>query len=111
MVWKDFGSSLAITRRRRIVATALMYGLTLTVRLTSTTSADTDASAQAFQGANPITSVMINDNAPIVDGDWLAAAVQPIAFRRGGSLTSDACRPACETAARTSFVSGCAERR
>ncbi|MGY4476653.1 hypothetical protein [Bradyrhizobium sp. USDA 3364] len=111
MAWKDFGSSLAITRRRRIVATALMYGLTLTVRFTSTTSADADASAQAFQEANPITSIMISDSAPILHGDWLAAAVQPIAFRRSGSLAPQACRPACETAVRAPFASPCAARR
>jgi len=111
MAWKDFGSPLAITRRRRVVATALMYGLTLTVRFTSATSADVNAPAPAFQAANPMTSIMINDGAPILDRDWRAAAVQPVAFRGGAPLASSICRPACEITPRTPFASSCAARR
>jgi hypothetical protein len=106
MAWKDFGSSLAITRRRRVVATALMYGLTLTVRFTSATSEDADA--QAFQSANPMTSVMISDAAQALSRDWLPGATQPISFQRGSLLGPRGCRMACEPATRTPFVSSCA---
>ena len=53
MIWKNFVSRLAIAPRRRVVATALMYGLSLTVRFTSATGEEVEVPAQAAQSANP----------------------------------------------------------
>jgi hypothetical protein len=100
MIWTDFGSSLALSRRRRVVATALMYGLTLTVRLTSATGDEADAPAKA-QGSDPMASIMINDRAPILIGDW----------HRGALLNSRACPPACEIPLRVPFTASCASRQ
>ena len=100
MIWTDFGSSLALTRRRRVVATALMYGLTLTVRLTSATGDEADAPAKA-QGSDPMASIMINDRAPILIGDW----------HRGASLYSRGCPAACEGALRMPFAANCVSRQ
>ncbi|QIG97561.1 MULTISPECIES: hypothetical protein [unclassified Bradyrhizobium] len=111
MAWKDFGSSLAITRRRRAVATALMYGLTLTVRFTTATGDDADAPAQAAHGVHPMTSVMINDAAQGLTRDLFPGAAQPISFHRGSLPGTRGCRAACGPAPRTPFVSGCAARQ
>ncbi|UGY20046.1 hypothetical protein [Bradyrhizobium septentrionale] len=111
MAWKDFGSSLAITRRRRAVATALMYGLTLTVRFTTATGDDADATAQAAHGVDPMTSVMINNAAQAVTRDLLPGAAQPISFHRGSLPGARGCRAACGPALRSPFVSGCAARQ
>ena len=44
MAWKNFIGPHAITSRRRVVASALMYGLSLTVRFTSPTGEETEIS-------------------------------------------------------------------
>ncbi|MBR1163564.1 hypothetical protein JQ569_30775 [Bradyrhizobium elkanii] len=111
MAWKDFGSSLAVTRRRRVLATALMYGLTLTVRFTSATGEDADAPAQAVQGADAMTSVMISDAAQALYRDWLPGAALPIGLQHGSLSGARGCRAACVPGARTPFLSGCAARQ
>ncbi|TWC00613.1 hypothetical protein FBZ93_105412 [Bradyrhizobium macuxiense] len=111
MAWSDLGNCLAITRRSRVVATALMYGLTLTVRFTSAAGDDADSPAQASQGANAVTSVMIDDTARALTRDWLPAAAQPISLRRGSLSSAPGCRAACERARRAPFVSSCAAHR
>ena len=47
MTWTSF----AIAPRRRLIATALMYGLTLTVRLTSATGEESGAYVKSAQCA------------------------------------------------------------
>jgi hypothetical protein len=86
MIW----NSLAIAPRRRFIATALVYGLSLTVRFTSGAGEETDAQAQAAQSANPMTSVMINDSAPILYRDWPARPAFPIAFTASGRWALEA---------------------
>ena len=102
MALKDFGSTLVLTQRRRAVATAIVYGLSLTVRFTS--SAGEETAAQAVQGGDPMTSIMINDR---VQRDWLAAFARPVAFRRSASPYSGGCNAACEVPARLPFASSC----
>ena len=94
MDWKH----LAIAPRRRAVATALMYGLSLTVRFTSPTGEE--ALAQAAQGANPLTSIMMNNGSP-------SRPVLPIALR-GWPLGPRSCRATCEGPALMSSLSHCA---
>ena len=65
MAWKNFVGPNAITSRRRVVASALMYGLSLTVRFTSPTGEEAENPAQATQGNNPMSSIVINDGAQI----------------------------------------------
>jgi len=48
MTWKNLVGPHAITSRRRVVASALMYGLSLTVRFTSPVSENADISPQAI---------------------------------------------------------------
>jgi hypothetical protein len=107
MAWTNFGSSLAITRRRRVVATALMYGLSLTVRFTSAAGEETETPAPAAHSTNPMTSVMINDGAQIFYRDWPAKPALPIAFQLGWPLGSKGCRAACESPVSISSISSC----
>jgi len=92
MVWKNF----AIAPQRRVVATALMYGLSLAVRFTSVAGGETEIPAQVVQNTNPMISIMINDSAPILYENWPQRLAQPIVFRRSGPLVSRGCRVECE---------------
>ena len=61
MIWKNFVGRLAITSRRRGVATAVMYGLSLTVRFTSATGEEVEIPPQAAQSTHPMISIMTRD--------------------------------------------------
>ena len=50
---ENFVSRLAITSRRRVLATALVYGLSLAVRFTSATGEEMEIPAQSAQSAHP----------------------------------------------------------
>jgi hypothetical protein len=92
MVW-NFVSSLAIAQRRRTVATAIVYGLSLAVRFTSATGDEMEIPPQAVQSANPMSSIMINDGAQLFR-DWPLRPNQPSGFPRW-LLSSRGCRAAC----------------
>ncbi len=72
MAWNNLVNPRAITSRRRVVASALVYGLSLTVRFTSATGDETQA--QAAQSANPMMSIMIKDGAQIFGPPKLRSA-------------------------------------
>ena len=79
MTWKKFVIPLA--PRRRAVATAFIYGLSLAVRFTSAAGEEAEIPAPAAQGFNPMTSIMINDGAQLFRKPAL-----PIALNRGWPL-------------------------
>ena len=89
MAW-SFVNSLAIASRRRLIATTLVYGLSLAVRFTSATGEETEIPPQALQRSNLMASIMMNDGGQLFHKDW------PIAFQRGWSLGSRRCAAACE---------------
>ncbi|KRR02803.1 hypothetical protein CQ12_06950 [Bradyrhizobium jicamae] len=89
---------LAIAPRRRTVATALMYGLSLTVRFTSPTGEEVPV--QGNPGAHPMTSIMINNGAP-------ARPSLPIALR-GWPLAPRSCSATCEGPALMLSLPNCA---
>jgi hypothetical protein len=95
MAWKNLIGPRAITSRRRVVASALMYGLSLTVRFTSTTGEEVENPAQAAQTINPLLSIMIKDGVPI-SRDWPPKHAHSIVFQRAPSLSSRGCRTTCE---------------
>ena len=92
MAWTNFIGPNAITSRRRAIASALIYGLSLTVRFTSPTGGETETPAQAARGINPISAIVINDGGQLFR-NW-PKLPQPIVFQRGWQLRS--CRAACE---------------
>lgn len=93
MNWKR----LAIAPRRNAVSTALMYGLSLTVRLTSPTAEE--AGHQAAQSSNPSTSVLIDRN-------WPSEPSLPVALR-GWPSGPRSCRAGCEGPALLSSLPSC----
>jgi hypothetical protein len=92
MTWKNIVGPYAITSRRRVVASAIMYGLSLTVRFTSATGEEAENPAQAVQSPNPLLSIMIEDGAA---RDWPAKPVHSIVFQRNLPLSFGDCRTAC----------------
>ena len=94
MAWKNFVGPNAITSRRRVVASALMYGLSLTVRFTSPTGEEAENSAQATLGNKPMSSIVINDGAQIFK-TWPNPG-HSIVFQRGSTRSSRSCRAVCE---------------
>ena len=94
MAWKNLTGPHAITSRRRVVASALMYGLSLTVRFTSPTGEEMENPAQAH-GINPMSAIMLKDDVPI-SRYWPPNPARSIVFQRGQPLSSRSCRAACE---------------
>ena len=81
MIWKNVVSLIAITSRRRAVATAIVYGLSLAVRFTSATGEEMEIPAQSVQRTNPVMSILTKDGAQLPYADWGPNAAQPIFFR------------------------------
>jgi len=90
MAWKNFISLPAINLRRRVIATALVYGLSLAVRFTSAAGEAVEIPAPSVQRTNPVISIMTKDGAQLPYRDWGPA--QPIVFRHGWPLSSEDCR-------------------
>jgi hypothetical protein len=82
MTSKTFISLLAISPRRRLVATAIVYGLSLAVRFTSATGEEVEIPPQSMQRTNPVMSIMTNDGAQLPYAVWGPNAAEPIFFRR-----------------------------
>jgi hypothetical protein len=102
MTWKNFVSPLAITARRRVLANALVYGLSLTVRFTSGAGEETENPAQSS-----MTSIMTKDLAQIFHKDSDSKPSQPIVFYRGWPLGFRASRQACECSMPMSSIPNC----
>lgn len=95
MTWKNLVGPYAITSRRRVVASAIMYGLSLTVRFTSATGEEPENPAQTAQDINPMLSILMKDGVPIT-GDWPVKPTHAILFQRSSSRSAASCRAACE---------------
>jgi len=93
MDWKH----LAIAPRRKAVSTALVYGLSLTVRFTSPTAEE--APAQIAPGINPAASIRM-------DRSWPNGPMTPVALR-GWPLGPRSCRGTCEGPALLSSLPNC----
>jgi hypothetical protein len=106
MAWKNFVSPLAIAPRRRAVATALIYGLSLAVRFTSAAGEETEAPAPATRGVNAMTSIMINDGAQLFR-NWPARPALPIALGRAWPAGLRGCQTACDSHAPISVAPSC----
>ena len=85
MAW-SFVNSLAIASQRRLVATTLVYGLSLAVRFTSATGEEVEIPAQSMQRTGLVMSIMTRDSAQLPYAAWGPDAAQPIFFRPGWRL-------------------------
>jgi hypothetical protein len=83
MTWKNFVTPLAVKSRRRVVASAFVYGLSLAVRFTSAAGEEVEIPAQSPQRAHPVMSIMSGNGAQLPYQDWGPKSAQPIVFRQG----------------------------
>ena len=97
MTSNHFVGLFAIAPRRRIVATAIVYGLSLAVRFTSATGEEVEIPPQSMQGSHPLISIMATDRTALPYQEWAPGSVQPIVFRQGWptSPTSTTSPPNC----------------
>ena len=83
MTSKTLLSSFAIPPRRRLVATTIVYGLSLAIRFTSATGEEVELPVRSLQMTNLTMSIMTNDSAQLSYADWGGPnATEPIFFRR-----------------------------
>ena len=80
MTSKTFISLLAITPRKRIAATTIVYGLSLAVRFTSATGEELEVPAQLT--TNPVMPIVSNDSGQLPYADWGPSAAQLVIFRQ-----------------------------
>ncbi|MGY2904168.1 hypothetical protein ACVWVY_003189 [Bradyrhizobium sp. URHC0002] len=106
MIWKNIVKAHSIAPRRRLVATALVYGLSLSIRFTSATGEQVEIPAQSLQRARPVMSIMMGANLRLSHEDWAANAPQPIVFRTGWPLGPRAAARGCESSMPMSSVQG-----
>jgi hypothetical protein len=83
MARKIFIGRYGIASRRRMIASALMYGLSLTVRFTSAAGEEVEIPAQFPQRKRPVISIMAGNGAQLPYHDWGPRSAQPIIFRHG----------------------------
>jgi hypothetical protein len=91
MISKTFVNRLAISSRRRGLATATVYGLSLAVRFTSAAGEEVEVPVQSVQRSKPVMSIMTGTG-PRLPYEDRANAAQPIAFRPAWPLSSAGCR-------------------
>ncbi|MGY8663354.1 hypothetical protein Q3C01_13395 [Bradyrhizobium sp. UFLA05-109] len=94
MTSKTFASLIAIAPRRRLVATTIVYGLSLAVRFTSATGEEVEIPPQSLQRTNPTMSIVANDNTQLPYANWGGPnATEPIFFRRRWAASTPSCSP------------------
>jgi len=83
MTSKTFVSLLAIAPRRRLVATTIVYGLSLAIRFTSATGEEVEVPPQFMQRTHPVMSIMTENGGQLPYADWGGPnATEPIFLRR-----------------------------
>lgn len=95
MIWKRIVSPRATAPRRKMVASAIIYGLSLAVRFTSATGEQVEIAAQSMQTTNPVMSVITGANAPLPYADWGRNTARPAFISRAGLLPLSS-MPGCQ---------------
>ena len=75
MTWKNFISRRVIASRRRGLATATLYGLSLAVRFTSATGEEVELPVHYVHPMHPLVSIMTRDGSSLPYQDWGPRAV------------------------------------
>jgi hypothetical protein len=86
MTWNKCVAFLASATRRRVIASALVYGLSLSVRFTSAAGEEVEIPPQA---------IMASDGGQVIHLSLPSA--QPIALYRGWPAGARGCGAACES--------------
>jgi hypothetical protein len=100
MTWKNKVAFPAIAPRRRIIATALIYGLSLTVRFTSPTGEDADNHSRAVPTGDVKATHVV----------WPLKLAQPVTLYRSLPLASKGCQAACDVPTQMSPIASCGSR-
>jgi hypothetical protein len=90
MTWKNYIALPAIVPRRRVIASALVYGLSLSVRFTSAAGEQVEVPSLATA------SIMVRDDTPTPYNGWPLRPTEPIALQLGWPLVTRRCHAACE---------------
>jgi hypothetical protein len=93
MAWNNLVSPLAVTTRRRVIASAILYGLSLSVRFTSAAGEEVQILPQSVQRPPPVISLMARSGSQLPYQEWISRAAQPIFYRHGWSAGST--KPGC----------------
>ncbi|WP_407118167.1 hypothetical protein [Bradyrhizobium sp. LMG 9283] len=88
MIGKDFVHRLATISSRKGLATAVVYGLTLTVRFVSAAGEEADLPPQSVQHAHPVISVVTGDSSRLPYQDWGRKVAPSIVFRQNWPQSS-----------------------
>ena len=92
-----FVNKIAIGPRKRMIATALFYGLSLAVRFTSATGEEVEIPPQSLQRTNPEMYITADDGVPLPYADWGSPKVaEPAFFRRLWPLPASS-MPSCSS--------------
>lgn len=83
MAWKNLVSPLAVTTRRRVMASAILYGLSLSIRFTSAAGEEVEIPPQSAQRTHPVFSLMARSGEQLPYRDWSPRAAPPIVYRHG----------------------------
>jgi non-heme chloroperoxidase len=89
MAWTNSISRFANTSRRNVLATALMYAASMTVRSSSAAGEEANSRSTLLKGTTPMTTVPTKDGVQIFYRDWGPKTAQPIVFHHGWPLSSD----------------------
>jgi hypothetical protein len=101
MAWKNCVALPAIVLRRRVVASALVYGLSLSVRFTSASGEQVEIPSLTT------TSIMKRDDTPSSNNGWPLRPTEPIALQLGWPLVPRLCHTACERPAHAALMTNC----
>ena len=101
MTWKNCIALPAIVPRQRIIASALVYGLSLSVRFTSATGEQVEVPTLATA------VIMARDDTPTSYNGWPLRPTEPIALQLGWPLVARHCQAACERHAPIALTPGC----
>ena len=85
MAW-NLANPFAIASRRRVVASAVIYGLSLAVRFTSAAGEEVEIPAPSAQRTHPVISIMAGNGNQLPYQDWGPRSAQPIVLRHSWPL-------------------------
>ena len=83
MIWTHFVNNIAIGPRKRVIATALVYGLSLAVRFTSAAGEEVEVAPHFMQTPHPLVSMMTGSGSGLPYQDWGPKIARPVVFRDG----------------------------
>ena len=86
MTWKTMIGPLAIARRRQVIATALVYGLSLSVRFTSATGDEAQIPPAPVQDTTAA-AFSTDGGTETLYSAWSLKSARPIAFQHSWPMS------------------------